>query len=74
MRILGIILAIFFIIYGARLVITAGQAVITGRLLMRRGIRTYWQPAPSWKEAAETALREGIMGLLLVALGVFMIW
>ncbi len=73
MRLLGIVLAIIFIVYGFRLIVTAGQAAITGRLLMRKGLKTYWYPAPSLKEVWETAIRDGIMGLLLITLGVVII-
>jgi len=73
MRLLGIVIAVFFLLYGARLLVTSAQAAITGRVLMRHGLRTFWYPAPSRTEAIKVALRDGLMGALLVVLGIAMI-
>ncbi|MDM8530757.1 hypothetical protein QUF63_06250 [Anaerolineales bacterium HSG25] len=73
MRPLGIILAIFILLYGARMLVTSAQAAITGRVLMRRGLRIFWYPAPSRAEAVKVALRDGLMGALLMLLGIVMI-
>jgi hypothetical protein len=74
MKILAILLAILFLLFGLRLVLTAAQAAITGKLLVRRGIRWRWQPAPTRGDVWKVALRDGVMGALLIVLAVVMIF
>jgi hypothetical protein len=70
MSILAIILAGFSLIIGFRLLVTAIQTALSGKVLVRRGrLKTEWQPAPTIEDAWKIALRDGLMGLLLIALG-----
>ena len=69
MKILAILVAILVLLIGLRLVLTAVQAAITGKILVRHGIRSKWQPAPTRNDAWKAALRDGLMGLLLIVLG-----
>ncbi|HEX9923727.1 MAG TPA: hypothetical protein VGD99_13805 [Anaerolineae bacterium] len=70
MKIFAIILAGFSLIVGFRLLVTAIQTAISGNVLVRRGrLKTEWQPAPTIEDAWKTAFRDGLMGLLLIALG-----
>jgi hypothetical protein len=73
-RILAILLAGLCLLLGLRLVLTAGQAALTGKLLVRQGLNFHWQPAPTRSHAWKIALREGLMGLLLIVLGLVMIF
>jgi hypothetical protein len=73
-KILAIFLAILVLLIGLRLVLTALQGAITGKILVRQGIRSQWQPAPSRNDAWKAALRDGLMGLLLMVLGVVLIF
>ncbi|MCB0170503.1 MAG: hypothetical protein KDI02_26095 [Anaerolineae bacterium] len=74
MRIAGIFLAIISILFGLRLIVTALQAILTGRVLVRQGIRTKWQPAPDMSEVWKLAFRDILMGVLLIILGVMLIF
>ncbi|HRV95561.1 MAG TPA: hypothetical protein P5526_25630 [Anaerolineae bacterium] len=74
MRIAGIFLAIISILFGLRLIVTALQAILTGRVLVRQGIRTKWQPAPDMSEVWKVAFRDVLMGVLLIILGVMLIF
>ena len=74
MRIAGIFLAIISILFGLRLIVTALQAILTGRVLVRQGIRTKWQPAPDMSEVWKLAFRDVLMGVLLIILGVMLIF
>ncbi len=74
MSIFGIILAAFSILFGFRLLVTALQTAMSGKILVRQGrIRTKWQPAPTIEDAWKVAIRDGLMGLMLIALGVALI-
>ncbi len=74
MSIFGIILAAFSILFGFRLLVTALQTAMSGKILVRQGrVRTKWQPAPTMGDAWKVAARDGLMGLMLVALGVALI-
>ncbi|HXV98750.1 MAG TPA: hypothetical protein VEC93_10030 [Anaerolineae bacterium] len=69
MKILAILVAILVLLIGLRLVLTAVQAAITGKILVRQGIRSKWQPAPTRNDVWKAAIRDGLMGLLLIVLG-----
>ncbi len=74
MRIVGIVFAAFSILFGFRLLVTALQTAISGKILVRQGrIRAKWQPAPTIDVAWKAAFRDGLMGLLLIALGLALI-
>ncbi len=74
MRILAILLAVLLLLFGLRLVLTAVQAALTGKLLVRQGLRFRWQPAPTRNDAWKAAMRDGVMGVLLIVLGIVMIF
>jgi hypothetical protein len=74
MKIFGIVLAAFSILIGFRLLVTALQAAVSGKILVRQGrMRAKWQPAPTMGEVWKVAVRDGLMGLMLIALGVALI-
>jgi hypothetical protein len=73
MRILGIIFALLFLLIGLRLVVTALQTALTGRVLVRKGFRSTWHPVQDMNDAWKAAFRDGLMGVLLIALGAAMI-
>lgn len=73
MRILGIFLAVLAILFGLRLLITALQAVLTGKILVRQGLRSKWQPAPDMGDVWRLAFRDALMGILLIVLGITLI-
>jgi hypothetical protein len=54
-------------------VVTALQTALTGRILVRQGIRSKWHPAESMGEAWKIAFRDGLMGVLLIGLGIALI-
>lgn len=70
MRILGIVLALGALLFGFRMIIIAIRMAMSGKILVRQGTRTHWQPAPTPHDAWKYALRDIIMGLLFVILGV----
>ncbi|MCB0209021.1 MAG: hypothetical protein KDJ52_06820 [Anaerolineae bacterium] len=74
MRIAGIFLAALSIIFGLRMIVTAAQAIYTGKVLVRHGIRTQWQPAPAMSDVWKIAFRDALMGVLLITLGVMLIF
>lgn len=74
MRIAGIFLAILSILFGLRLITTAAQALLTGQILVRQGIRTKWQPASDMSDVWKLAFRDALMGVLLIVLGVMLIF
>lgn len=74
MKILTVLIAIFVLLIGLRLLLTAAQAAISGKILVRQGFRSTWQPAPNRNEVWKLALRDGLMGLLLMVLGAVMIF
>jgi hypothetical protein len=73
MRILGIFFAAVSLIFGFRLVATALYAALSGKLLVRQGVRTRWVPAPTINDAWKAAFRDGLMGVLLILLGIFLL-
>jgi hypothetical protein len=71
MRIVGIALAAFSMIVGFRLLVTAFQTAMSGKILVRqKGIKARWVPAQDMNEVWKIAFRDGLMGLLLIALGI----
>jgi hypothetical protein len=74
MKILAILIATLVLLIGLRLILTAVQAMVSGKILVRQGLRSKWQPAPSRSEIWKSALRDGLLGLLLIVLGGVMIF
>jgi hypothetical protein len=68
MKIAGIVIALLVLLFGLRMILTALQTALSGKILVRQGFRTHWQPAPTMNEAWKVAFRDGVMGLLLLAL------
>jgi hypothetical protein len=73
MRAFGIFVAVIMFLIGLRLVITAMQAVFSGKILVRQGFRSKWMPAPTMNDVWKLAFRDGLMGILLIGLGVALI-
>ena len=74
MRIFALVIAALVIVFGFRLVTIALQSAFSGKILMRQGIRrSEWRPAPDKNEVWRAAIRDGLMGLLLIELGVVLI-
>ncbi len=74
MKIFSIVLAAFVLLFGLRLVLTAVQTALSGKILVRQGIRSKWQPATIRSDAWKRAIRDGLMGLLLIVLGVVLVF
>ncbi|MFQ5612300.1 MAG: hypothetical protein ACE5H9_09230 [Anaerolineae bacterium] len=68
MKILGYVLATIIGFIGFRLLITAAQAAFYHRVLVRRGALVRWESANSPQEAWGSALRLGLLGILLLIL------
>jgi hypothetical protein len=74
MRVFALFIAALVIIFGFRLVTIALQSFFSGKILVRQGVRrSEWQPAPDKNEVWKVAIRDGLMGLLLIVLGVVLI-
>jgi uncharacterized membrane protein HdeD (DUF308 family) len=73
MNIVAILLAAVVIVFGFRLVTIALQSAFSGKVLVRRGIRSEWQATPTRNDAWKLAARDGLMGILLIVLGVLLI-
>ena len=73
MHILVIIGATLVILIGVRLTLTALQTAVSGRILIRQGFRSHWQPVLNRNKAWKAACRDGLMGVLLIVLGVVLI-
>jgi hypothetical protein len=71
MRILGLVAAGLILLFGLRLTLMAMQTALRSAVMVRRGIRTEWQPVERG-EALKRAFRDGLMGILLLVLGVVM--
>jgi hypothetical protein len=74
MTIFKVFVAALVLLFGLRMVLTAVQTAISGKVLVRQGIRSKWQPVPDRGDAWKAAIRDGLMGLLLVVLGVVLIF
>ena len=73
MRIFGILLAAIAFIIGFRMVTIALRTALSGKVLVRQGVRSKWEPAPSINDAWKVAIRDAIMGILLIVLGFFLL-
>ncbi|MEW5957558.1 MAG: hypothetical protein AB1801_07535 [Chloroflexota bacterium] len=73
MRILAIAMAALVFVAGFRLITVAIKTALSGKVLVRQGLRSDWQRAPDRNEALKIAFRDGLMGLLLIVLGVFLL-
>ena len=73
MRVFGIFVAVILLLFGLRLVVTAIQTAFTGKILIRKGFRTEWLPAPTVNDAWKIAFRDGLMGVLLIGLAVVLV-
>ena len=73
MKILGLIVAVLAILMGVRIALIGVATAFSGKVLVRRGIRSGWEPAASRDEAWKYALRNVVMGFLLIILGVAVI-
>jgi len=69
MRILGIFVAAFALLFGVRMVALAVRTAFSGKILTRHGVRSQWLPAPTMNDAWKVAFRDAIMGILLIILG-----
>ena len=74
MKLVAIVVAILVLLFGLRMILTALQTALSGKILVRQGFRTHWQPAPDINEAWKVAFRDGVMGLLLIALAFFLLF
>jgi len=72
-RILGIVFAAFAIIIGLRMAFIAVRTALTGKIVVRRGIRSHWETLPNRDDVWRHAFRDAIFGILLVILGVALI-
>ena len=70
MRIVALFIAALVVIIGLRMVGAAIYTVFTGKVLVRRGVRTQWVTVPNRDVTWGIAFRDGVMGILLVVLGV----
>lgn len=73
MPIATLIIAALVMLFGFRLVTVAFRSAVSGAILVRRGTRREWQPAPTRNDAWKSAARDGMMGLLLIVLGVVLL-
>lgn len=70
MRIIGIVIALMVIVFGVRLITAAFKMAVSGKVIVRKGRRTHWEPAPRLEDAWGLAFRDGLLGLLFIALGI----
>jgi hypothetical protein len=68
MKIGAIVLAVVVLLFGLRLVSIAFKTAFSGKILVRQGLRSHWEPSSSMNEAWKIAFRDGFMGVLLVVL------
>jgi len=73
LKILGIIFAVLAIIVGLRMVIIAILTAFTGRVLVRTGMKSRWQQAPTMNDAWRFAFRDALMGFLFIILGIALV-
>jgi hypothetical protein len=74
MRIAAIVLAVFILFFGLRMILIAFQTALRGKVLVRQGFRTHWQPLPDPGEALKIAFRDAILGLLMIVLAFVMLF
>ena len=73
MRILGIVFAGFAIIIGLRMALIAVRTALTGKVVVRKGIRSHWETLPNRDDIWRHAFRDAMFGILLIILGVALI-
>jgi hypothetical protein len=73
MRVVGILVGFTVILLGLRIAIIGIMTAFSGKVLVRAGLRTRWEPAPSMEDAWRLAFRDAVMGILLIILGVAML-
>ena len=73
MTIFALGMAALVILFGFRLITMAMQTAFSGKVMVREGLHRKWQPAPTRNEAWKVACRDGLMGILLIVLGVFLV-
>ncbi len=73
MRPFAIFIAGLVFIIGFRMVVMALRSALSGKVLVRQGIRSRWEPAASANDAWKAAIRDAIMGILLIVLGFFLL-
>ncbi len=66
----NLFIAVIPFLFGLRLIYVAVKTALSGKVLVRQGFRTTWQPAPNHADALKTAFRDGLMGILLIVLAV----
>jgi hypothetical protein len=71
--VLKIFVAAVVILIGSRMVGIAIYTFFTGKVLVRHKTKTKWVAAPSDTDFTTLLLRDGLMGVLLVILGVALI-
>ena len=62
------------ILIGLRIVGAAIYTFTSGKVLVRKGVKTQWVSAPSGTDLFKLLLRDALMGILLVVLGVALIF
>ncbi len=70
MRILGILFAVVALLIGLRMTFIAIVTAFTGKVMVRHGVRSRWEPAPTMNDAWKYAFRDALMGILFIILGV----
>ena len=73
MKIFGIVFAVFAIIIGLRMAFIAVRTALTGKIVVRRGVRSHWETLPNRDDVWRHAFRDAIFGILLIILGVALI-
>ena len=73
MRLFAIVIAGLVFVFGFRLITVAIKTALSGKVLIRQGLHSDWQRAPNRNEALKIAFRDGLMGLLLIVLGIFLL-
>jgi len=63
-------IAAVVILIGLRMIGAAIYTFFTGRVLLRKGLKTQWVSAPPETDFLKLLIRDGLMGALLVVLGV----
>lgn len=62
------------ILIGLRIVGAAIYTFTSGKVLVRKGVKTQWVSAPPGTDLFKLLLRDALMGILLVVLGVALIF
>ncbi|MBN1217518.1 MAG: hypothetical protein JXM69_01200 [Anaerolineae bacterium] len=67
------LLAAIVILIGLRMVGAAIYTFFTGKILVRKGVKTRWVSASPETDFLQLLFRDGLMGALLVVLGIMLI-